>query len=77
LQLLATDDVITFHLSQTGFATYLVEDNNAHTRKVTPNATPYCSDLPINAIPELDKADNCPALIEQKKKCQSIFSLIG
>jgi hypothetical protein len=34
------DNKVSVHLSQTGFAAHLVEDNNVHTRNITPNATP-------------------------------------
>jgi hypothetical protein len=56
------------HLSQTGFVAHLVEDNNAHTHNITPDATPYRLGLPINAYPESDKADDCPALLERRRK---------
>jgi hypothetical protein len=72
-----TDDEVSVHLSQTGFAAHLVEDNNAHLRKTAPDATPYRSGLPINAIPESDKADDCPTFIERKQKYQSIVGSIG
>ncbi len=76
-QWLLMNDVISIHLSQTGFAAHLVEDNNIHTRNMTPNAAPYPSGLLINAIPKLDKADNCPTLIEQKWKYQCQIGSIG
>ncbi len=66
-QWLITDDIITVHLRQTGFAAHLVEDNNVHTCNVTADATPYRPGLPINAIPKSDKADGCPALIGNNK----------
>ncbi len=44
---------------------------------VTPNSTPYCSGLPINAIPESDKDDQCPTFQECKQKYQSVVGLIG
>jgi hypothetical protein len=46
-------------MNQTGFAAHLVEDNNAHTRNITPDATPYRSGLPIDVIPKSDKDNNC------------------
>ncbi len=58
---------ISIHMNQTGFAVHLVKDNNVHTRNITPDATPYRSGLPINAVPESDKDDNCPALIKCKR----------
>jgi len=65
------------HLSQTGFAAHLVKDNNAHTRNITPDATPYRSGLPIDTCPESDEADDCPALLERRRKYQSVVGLIG
>jgi len=71
------DNVVSMHLSQTGFAAHLVEANNAHTRNVTPDATPYRSGLPIDACPESDEADDCPALLERWWKYQSVVGSIG
>ncbi len=69
---------VSVHLSQTGFAAHLVENNNAHDRNITPDATtPYRSGLPIDACPESDEANDCPALIKRKKKYQSVVGLIG
>jgi hypothetical protein len=56
-QWLATPNKVQVHLSQTSFAAHLVEENNVHMCNVTPNATPYCSGLPIDAIPESNKDD--------------------
>ncbi len=72
-----TDDKVSVHLGQTGFAVHLVKDNNVHTRNITPDATPYRSSLPINACPETDKANDCPALIERKRRYQSFVGSIG
>jgi hypothetical protein len=66
-------DKVSVHLSQTSFAAHLVEDNNAHLRDITPDAHPYRSTLPINAIPESDKEDNCPAFIKRKRKYLKVF----
>ena len=71
------DDEVWVHLSQFGFAAYLVEDNNVHTRNITPDATPYCSGLPIDVCPESDEVDDCPALLKRNKRDQSVVGLIG
>jgi hypothetical protein len=55
-QWLVTPDAMKVHLSQTGFVSHLVEDNDIHLRNITPDATPYRSDLPIDACPESDIA---------------------
>jgi hypothetical protein len=77
IQWLVTPDKVQVHLSQTGFAAHLVEENNVHVHNVTPNATPYCSHLPINAIPESDEDDQCPTFQKCKQKYQSVVGLIG
>jgi hypothetical protein len=71
------DNEVSVHLSQTGFAAHLVEANNAHTRNITPDATPYRLGLPINACPNSNKADDCPALVEWRSKYQSVVGSIG
>ena len=76
-QWLVTPDLVQVHLSQTGFASHLVEDNNIHLRNVTPDATPYRSGLPIDACPESNEYEMDPTFIERKKKYQSIVGSIG
>ncbi len=76
-QWLITDDIVSVHLTQMGFVAHLVKDNNIHTHNITHNATPYCSGFPINAIPKSDEPNNCPALVEQKRKYQSVVGSIG
>ena len=71
------DNEVSVHLSQTGFAAHLVEDNNVHMRNITPDATPYRLGLPIDACPESDEADDCPALLKCKKRYQSVVGSIG
>ncbi len=70
------EDKALVHFSQTGFTAHLVEDN-AHLHSFTPDATPYQSGLPINAIPESDKDENCPTFVDPKQKCQSVVGSIG
>jgi hypothetical protein len=72
-----SSDKVAVHLSQTGFASHLVEANNVHTRSVTPDATLYRLGLPIDACPESDKADDSPALLECKHRYQSLVGSIG
>jgi hypothetical protein len=76
-QWLSFADKVSVHMSQTGFAAHLVEDNNVHTRNITPDATPYRSGLLIDAIPKSDKEDVCPALIKCKQCHQSVVGSIG
>jgi hypothetical protein len=68
---------VAVHLSQTGFASHLVEANNVHTCSVTLDANPYRSGLPIDTCPESDKADDSPALLERKRHYQSVVGSIG
>ncbi len=72
-----SDNDISVHLSQTGFTAHLVEDNYIHTCNITPDATPYCSGLPIDACPESKESDICLALIERKWRYQSVAGSIG
>ena len=48
-QWMITPDIFQAHLNQTGFVAQLVEEHNLHICNVTPDATPYCSGLPIDA----------------------------
>jgi hypothetical protein len=76
-QWLLTSDIVEVCLSQTGFAAHLVEENFVHLKNVTPDATPYCLGLPINAIPESDEDEKSPTFQEQKQKYQSVIDSIG
>jgi hypothetical protein len=69
-----SNDAVSVHLSQTGFAAHLVESNNVHSRHITPDASPYRSSLSIDAIPDSYKDSYCPALIKQKQRYQSVVS---
>ena len=76
-QWMVSPDLVQVHLSQTGFASHLVEDNNVHLCNVTPDTTPYRSGLPIDACPESDEDETSQTFIERKKKYQSIVGSIG
>jgi hypothetical protein len=76
-QWLVSPDQVSVHLSQIGFATHLVEENNVYERNITPDATPYRSGLLIDAIPESEEDNKDPALIECKWKYQSVVGSIG
>jgi hypothetical protein len=65
-QWLVNPSDVKVHLSQTGFASHLVEVNDIHHRHFTPDATPYLSGLPINACPESDEDEMNPTFLEQK-----------
>jgi hypothetical protein len=72
-----TTDLVQVHLSQTGFASHLVEENNVHLRNITPGAMPYRSGLPIDVCPESDEDEKSPTFLDRKKKYQSIVGSIG
>jgi hypothetical protein len=75
--LMVTPDKVKVHLSQTGFASHLMEDHNIHLCNITPDATPYRSGLPIDACPEPDEDKESPTFIKCKRKYQSIVGSIG
>jgi hypothetical protein len=74
---MVTPNLVQVHLSQTGFASHLVKDNNIYLRNIMPDATPYCLGLPIDACPESDEDKKCPTFIECKRMCQGIVGSIG
>jgi hypothetical protein len=51
-QWMITPDSVQVLLRQTRFAAILVEENNIQNRSITHVATPHCSGLPIDTIPE-------------------------
>jgi hypothetical protein len=67
-----TPSVVKVHLSQTGFASHLVEENNIQHRNITPDATPYWSGLPIDTGPTSDKDKESPWFLKRRRKYQSI-----
>ncbi len=72
-----TPAVVKVHLSQTGFASHLVEENNIHHRNITPDATPYRSGLPIDVCPKSDKDKESPGFLKCRRKYHSIVGSIG
>jgi hypothetical protein len=76
-QWLSSNNEVSVRLSQMGFATNLVKDNNAHSKNITPDASPYRSGLPIDPVPDSNKDNDCPALIECKQCYQSVVRSIG
>ena len=68
--------MVKVHLSQTGFASHLVEENNIHHGNITPDTTPYRSGLPIDACPKSDEGKESPGFLECKRKYQSIVGSI-
>jgi hypothetical protein len=72
-----TPAVVKVHLSQTGFASHLVEKNNVHHCNITPDATPFWTVLPIDACPELDKDKESSGFLKCIGKHQSIVGSIG
>ena len=68
---------VTVHLNQAGFATNLVESFSLQDRNQTPTATPYCSGVPIDSIPESTKDVESPAFKQRKEAYQSLIGSIG
>jgi hypothetical protein len=64
-QWMITPEIVTVHLSQTGFAANLVKENNIHHCSITHDATPYHSGLPIDAIADNEHKE-CPTFIKCK-----------
>ncbi len=76
-QWMVTPDLVQVHLSQTGFASHLVKDNNIHLHNVMPDCTPYCTGPPVDACPKSDEDKKCPTFIECKRKFRSIVGSFG
>jgi hypothetical protein len=70
-----TIEIVTVHLSQTGFAANLVEENNIHHCSITHDATPYRSGLPIDAIAESNEDKECPTFIKRKQNTKALLAL--
>jgi hypothetical protein len=71
-----TPPVVKVHLSQTGFVSHLVEENNIYHRNITLDATPYWSGLLIDACPGSDKDKESPGFLKRRHKYQSIVGSI-
>ena len=63
-QWLVNPSGVKVHLSQTGFTSHLVEENDIHLRHIMPDATPYWSGLSIDACPESDEDKTNPTFLE-------------
>ena len=72
-----TRDVVRAHLNQAGFAANMVEEFGQSHKHPTPDATPYRSGLPIDAIPESDEADDSKVLAKRKATYQSLVGCLG
>jgi hypothetical protein len=57
-----TPSSVSVHLSQSGFASNLVETFSMQNRNQMPTATPYPSGIPIDAVAPLLKDKDSPAL---------------
>jgi hypothetical protein len=77
-QWMAMPKLVQVHISQTGFTSHLVEENNIHLCNVTPNATPYRFGLPIDACPESDKDKKSPTFLKRNKSIRALSDqLVG
>jgi hypothetical protein len=71
-----TPEIVTVHLSQTGFVANLIKENNIHHCSITHDATPYRSDLPIDAIAESDEDNKCPTFSSANKNTKALLALL-
>jgi hypothetical protein len=71
-----TPDSVQVHLSQTGFAANLVEENYIQYHSIIHDTTHHCSGLPIDAIPESNEGKKCPTFIERKKNTRVLLVLL-
>ncbi len=72
-----TPSLVSVHLNQSGFASNLVESFFQDSRNVTPMATPYRSDVPINSIAPTTDDDDSPAQLRQTAAYQSLIGSNG
>jgi hypothetical protein len=72
-----TPSSVSVNLSQSGLALNLVETFSIQNRNQTPTATPYQSDISIDAVAPLLKDQNFPALKQRKDTYQSLIESIG
>ncbi len=72
-----SSSLVSVHLSQSGFASNLVESFFRETREASPLATPYCSGIPVDSIaPSMDEDDSL-AQICWTQAYQSLIGSIG
>ncbi len=77
-QWMITPDSVQVHLSQTGFAANLVKENNRYNWSITHDKTPYCLDLPIDAIPESNETKSVQHLLTENKNIRVLLvRLVG
>jgi hypothetical protein len=72
-----TKSVVVVHMNQSGFAANLAEQFFRDKWNPTPDATPYCSGVPIDSIPPSSDADDSPAQIRRTEAYQSLIGSIG
>ena len=69
-----SSDKVNVHMDQSGFARNLVEESDLRHHAPTPNATPYHSSTPIDAIPTANMDYESPA----QKRCTAAYqSIVG
>ncbi len=68
-QWMVTPDKVKVHLTQTGFASHLVEDNIIHLCNITLDATPYRFGLPIDAyLPRIRQGQRVAHIHQEQTK---------
>ena len=68
---------VDFHINQSGFMHNLVEHFDLQDHALSPNTTPYCSGIPIDAITSADSNDEWSAQKCRTEAYQSITSSVG
>ncbi len=73
-----TPTAVNIHLSQTGFASHLVEDNNVHHCNITPGATLIAPVNPSRRVPSRTKTMNPPhSLTDDASTKALLVPLVG
>ena len=65
---------VDVHMDQSGFSRNLIKKIDLQHKFQTPNATPYCNGIPIDAIATADPEDESPA---QKRRTAAYQSIVG
>jgi hypothetical protein len=72
-----TKSAVAVHMNQSGFATNLVKQFFPDKWNPTPDATPYCSGVPIDSIAPSSDGDDLLAQIQRTEAYQSLIGSIG
>jgi hypothetical protein len=68
---------VAVHVNQSGFTANLAKQFFRDEWNPTPDATPYCSGVPIDSIAQSSDADDSPAHLWHTEAYQSLIGSIG